>query len=252
MKKSIALFLMIAVFALFLSTFAGCENRPSDNSEKVKSGFDYNLILQMPKKHTSIVESIEYESLDEYKNKTFTENKHNGAIASVECIGTTFYITIRHDGEDIIIGGKAVAKCKITSIKEEFNSFADKVGTVFEFDQNYYIMPANINDEMEMFKSFGAVFSKDSNGEITGMELPDGDYVLEYKEGVEYILNLALYGDALPLEDGKEYTGIIISRDSKYGMSFISPIEDTQRYEVFSMSQYEIKMSAEIKKEFAN
>lgn len=245
MRKNIALFTVgVTILAISLLAFTGCMNNSSANS------ISYDTLLQLPKTYIGEPHGILYESFNHYKTEMFSENKMSGAIASVECIDTTFYITVRHDGEDIMLSGKAIAKCKVTALKETFNNFSSKSNSIVEVEQNYYIMPTNEHDTLDMLESFGAVLEKDETGEIIGMDINDGDYVLKYQEGVAYTLKIR--PDTLPLEKGKSYTGVIISCDGKSDINFLSPVESTQRYEGFQMSQSVKNIAAEIKGAFVN
>lgn len=251
MKKNSSMLAIVITLAMFsILLFTGCMNTPSDNSSKTESGFNYDLILQLPQSYVGEADNVVYESLDNFKTKTFSQTQTKGALSSVECIETIFYITIRHDGEDIMVSGKAIAKCKVTSVRETFNNYNIKVGSIVELEQDYYIMPQNEKDSLDMFESFGATFQKDSNGEIIGMKIDDGDYILKYNKGVEYMLKIN--HDVLPLEAGKSYTGAIVSYESRNTILYLAPTENTQRYEVFQMSQSQINLATEIMNEVIN
>ena len=245
MKKLSALFTAI-IIAIIL--FTGCTNNPSDAVEPTKSDFSYDMLLQLPKTYIGNPNNIEYESLNQYITECFSDSQNKGAIASVECVETIFYITVRHDGEDIMVSGKAVAKSKITSIIEKYNGFDIKPETIVELEQDYYIMPIHEKDALEMFKSFGATFHEDSTGEVSGMDIKDGNYVLKIKENVDYTLKINY--NVLPLENGECYTGVITGNNSVSTIQFLSPVENTQRYEAFQMNQSTANIASEVKSKF--
>lgn len=236
---------LIAIIMAALLTFTGCASISSDNSGKSNRILDYELLLQMPKSYVGITDNVEYESLTQFKEEVFAKRMIQGALATIECIDTVFYITIWHSDGDIMISGKAVTRCKVSDVGETFNGFALKTGSVVEFEQNYYIFPTDEEATSKMFESFGAVFSRDSSGAITGMEIEDGAYPMEIQDNVKYTLKL--YDDTLPMEPEKKYTGAIISNDSKNAIEFLMPLEETDRYDEFHMSQSAMTVAAEIK-----
>lgn len=247
MSKKI--FLSIAViFIVLLSmlTFPGCSDNVNSTAE---SDFAYDLILQLPRTYVGETDGIIYESLESYKT-SFSQTQTKMALASVECIDTVFYVTIQHYGEDRVITGKSVAKCRVTSVHEKFNNSELDNGSIVELKQSCYILPKNEEDFIRMFESFGAVYRRDSGGDIIDMEINDGDYLLEYQENVEY--KLIMHHDVLPMEAGQGYTGAIVSYESGNTIQYLAPTKNTQRYEVFQMSQSQINLATEIKEVFAN
>lgn len=244
MKK----YLLAAIVVLLLMSmiFTGCSNTISGNN---KGETMYDLLLQMPKIYVGESDDLEYESLKQYKSEVFSNKMIKGALATLECIDTVFYITVRHDGEDVMISGKAVAKCKVVALDEIFNNYDVKSDSVLEFAQDYYLIPTNDNDKVDMFKSFGADFIEDSTGAIVEMKIKDGDYVLEIQEHIDYTLKI--HKNTLPMESGKKYTCAISSYDSFVNVQYLSPVESDQRYEAFQMSQSTIDIAREIKNKFA-
>lgn len=165
----------------------------------------------------------------------------------LECVDTAFYVTIWHSGNDVMISGKTVAKCKIADIGESFNQFSLDKNSYIGVEQDYYLYPVSEEDAVAMFESFGADFTRDSDGTITGMEISDGDYLLEIRDDVQYALKL--YTDVLPMAAGKMYTGAVILCDGKSTVRFLSPVEATDRCDEFTMSQSSLTISAAIKNE---
>jgi len=244
MKKS--LLITIAILLLISLMFTGCSNVSSDDSGVTM----YDLLLQMPKTYVGESDKLLYTSLKQYETEVFSNKMIKGALATIECVDTVFYITVRHDGEDIMVSGKAVAKCKIVDLGKTFNDYGVRSDAVLEFVQDYYVIPTNHNDKVDMFKSFGADFKEDSTGAIIEMEIKDGDYILEIQENVDY--TLMLHNDTLPMESGKKYTCAISSYDSLTSVQYLSPLEDEQRYEVFQISQSTLNIANEIKREFVD
>lgn len=245
MKKVFSVIVAAMLLASLILT--GCSDSRSDREN------NYDLLLQMPKDYVGEPDNVGCESLEQFKNLTFSQKDVSGTIASIECIDTAFYITyitVRHDGEDIMISGKAVSRCKIIAVEETFNDYNAKSNTIVEVVQDYYITPTNEEDAIDMFKSFGADFIKDSTGEITGMEIKDGDYALQIKEGVNYTLKIQ--DDVLPMEPGVKYTGAIISYKSTNTVQYLLPAENTQRYDAFQMSKSVMNIATEIKHSLTN
>lgn len=239
-------FLVIATAMLLASLIlTGCSNSLPNSVQEGGNDFNYDLLLQMQKNYVGEADNVEYESLKQFKNQVFSKDLVQGALATIECVDTAFYITVRHDGEDIMITGKAVSKCKVVTIGETFNDYNVKSNTIIELVQDYYVMPTNEKDTIDMFESFGANFIKDSTGATIGMEIKDGDYALEIKKGVDYTLKIR--NDVLPMEPGIKYTGAIISHGSINAVQYLSPVENTQRYEAFQMSESVINIATEIK-----
>ena len=241
MKKKFILIVTAILFASFILT--GCSDSQT-NSEQ-----NYDWLLQMPKSYIGEEDRIEIRSWEHYKELTFSNGLISGAIATIECVDTDFYITIRNDGEDTMISGKSVSKCKVVAVGETFNGYNVKSNSIIEIIQDYYLMPTNETELVEMFESFGAHFIKDSTGEIVKLELKDGDYPLRVKKGVDYKMQIGY--DELPMEQGIQYTGVIIHNDSKNFVNYLSPVEETQRYDVFQMSTSVKNIAAEIKEDFA-
>lgn len=235
---------LIAVLMIIFMIFTGCSN---DNGSEHNQALDYDLLLQMPKSYVGIVDNVEYESLAQFKEEMFTTRTFSGAFAMLECVDTAFYVTIRHSGNDVMISGKAIAKCKITDIGEIFNQFSLEKNSYIDVEQDYYLYPVSEEDTLAMFESFGADFTRDSDGTIAGMEISDGDYLLEIRDNVQY--ELKLYTDVLPMVSGKMYTGAVISYDGGYSVQFLSPVETTDCYDEFSMSQSTLTIATAIKNE---
>lgn len=244
-------FLFFATAMLLASlVLTGCSNSLPNSKQEGKNDFNYSLLLQMPKEYVGEADNVEYASLEQFKNHVFSKELVSGAIATIECVDTVFYITVRHDGEDIMISGNTVSKCKIVTIGESFNSHSTRNNAIVEVVQDYYVIPTNEKDTMDMFESFGANFIKDSTGEIIGMEIEDGNYALQLKNGVDYTLKIC--NDVLPMEPGIKYTGAIISYESVNTVQYLSPVENTQRYEDFQMSESVMNIATEIKQNFEN
>ena len=237
------LLVIITVILLTSSILIGCSN----SHDKIEP-FNYDLLLQMPKKYIGEADSVEYESLEQLKKHVFSNDIVKGALATIECIDTVFYITVRHDNEDIMISGKAMSKCKIVAVGETFNGYNVKNDTVVELVQDYYIIPTDEEDSVDMFESFGASFVKDAKGAVIGMEIEDGDYLLQIKEGVDYTLKIR--DDVLPMESGIKYTGAIISHESTDTVQYLMPIENTQRYESFQVRESVVNIATELKRTF--
>lgn len=235
---------LIAVLMIMSMIFTGCSN---DNGSEHNQALDYDLLLQMPRSYVGIVYNVEYESLAQFKEEMFTTRTFSGAFVMLECVDTAFYVTIRHSGNDVMISGKAVAKCKIADIGESFNQFSLEKNSYIGVEQDYYLYPVSEEDAVAMFESFGADFTRDSDGTITGMEISDGDYLLEIRDDVQY--ELKLYTDVLPMAAEKMYTGAVILCDGKSTVQFLSPVEATDRYDEFTMSQSSLTISTAIKNE---
>lgn len=248
MKNVILVFATAMLLASLVLT--GCSNSLPNSRQEGGNDFNYDLLLQMPKNYVGEADNVEYESLEQFKNQVFSKELVPGAVATIECIDTVFYITVRHDGEDIMITGKAVSKCKVVTIGESFNNYNVKSNAIVELVQDYYVIPTNEKDTMDMFESFGANFIKDSTGATIGMEIKDGDYALQIKKGVDYTLKIR--NDVLPMEPGIKYTGAIISHETTNTVQYLSPVEKTQRYEVFQMSESVMNIATEIKHNFSN
>ncbi len=235
MKKIISIILITTI--LILPILNGCSNR--------ENIFNYDLLLQMPKIYVGETENVIYESLEQFKNQTFSDKSISGAIATIECVNNDFYITIRHDGEDIMFSGKTVSKCNVVTVGETFNNWSIARNSTVELVQDYYLFPLNENDIINMFESFGANFIKDSAGTIIKAEIEDGDYLLQVKEPDNYTLKIC--NDVLPMEPGEKYTGVIISVGPINTVTYLSPLENTQRYETFQMSESTTNIATEIK-----
>ena len=235
------LLVIITVILLTSSILIGCSN----SHDKIEP-FNYDLLLQLPKKYIGEADSVEYESLEQFEKHVFSNDIVKGALATIECIDTVFYITVRHDNEDIMISGKAVSKCKIVTVGETFNSYNAKSDAVVELVQDYYIIPTDEEDSVDMFESFGASFIKDSKGAVIEMKIEDGDYLLQIKEGVDYTLKIR--NDVLPMESGIKYTGAIISYETIDTVQYLMPVENTQRYETFKMRESVVNIAIELKR----
>ncbi len=241
------LLVIITVILLTSSILIGCSNSQHEDEQTIES-LNYDLLLQMPKKYIGEAGSVEYESLEQFKKHVFLNDIVQGALATIECIDTVFYITVRHDNEDIMISGKAMSKCKIVTVGETFNGYNVKNDTVVELVQDYYIIPTDEEDSVDMFESFGASFIKDSKGAVIGMKIEDGDYLLQIKEGVDYTLKIR--NDVLPMESGIKYTGAIISHESTDTVQYLMPIENTQRYGSFQVRESVVNIATELKRTF--
>ena len=239
------LLVIITVILLTSSILIGSSNSQHKDVQAIKS-LNYDLLLQMPKNYIGEADSVEYESLEQFKKHVFSNDIVKGALATIECIDTVFYITVRHDDEDVMISGKAVSKCKIVTVGETFNSYNAKSDTVVELVQDYYIIPTDEEDSVDMFESFGASFVKDAKGGVIEMKIEDGDYLLQIKEGVDYTLKIR--NDVLPMESGIKYTGAIISHESTDTVQYLMPIENTQRYETFKMRESVVNIATELKR----
>ena len=242
------LLVIITVILLTSLVLIGCSNSQHKDAQATIVSFDYDLLLQLPKKYIGEADSVEYESLEQFKKHVFLNDIVKGALATIECIDTVFYITVRHDNEDIMISGKAMSKCKIVTVGETFNGYNVKNDTVVELVQDYYIIPTDEEDSVDMFESFGASFVKDAKGAVIGMEIEDGDYLLQIKEGVDYTLKIR--NDVLPMESGIKYTGAIISHESTDAVQYLMPVENTQRYETFKMRESVVNIATELKRTF--
>ncbi len=240
MKKFFLAF-AATVTVLFLA-FTGCS---SGDTGEGSLYLDYNVLLQMPKSYVSHVERVECESLAQYKEEFFSHPAVQGALVTVECIDTVFYVTV----EDVYIAGKAVTRCKITDVGEKFNGYAPEIESVVEVEQDYYIFPAEEKDTAKMLESFGASFSRNFFGKITEMELKEGEYPLKIQEGVEYELKLS--EDVLPMESGKQYTGILTPYKENCAIQYLLPLEETDRYDGFRRSPSVLKLAGEIKDSFS-
>lgn len=242
MKKHL---IVITAFLLLTALlFSGCTEE--------KSGFSYDKLLEMKKDYVAEVDKVYLGSYQDYK--TLIENVHSKDVtACFECLETTFYITTR-DAEDglIYIEGKTVNKCKVTAIYESFNGCPVTVGTVVDVVQSYYIDPIDDDDMNECLERYGAVHTRDSSGKVIKTEIADGDYVLEYRDDVEY--RMVFVERELPMEVGVSYTGVLSERgfDTCFWVNFLSPQENTQRYDVFTIDEDDAVIAAEIKALFTN
>ncbi len=242
MKKSIiAIIVLLSLPALL---FSGCAEK--------KSGFSYDKLLEMRKDYVAEIDKMYLGSYQEYK--ALIENVlSKGVTACFECLETTFYTTIR-DAEDgcFYLEGKTVNKCKITAINESFNGCSATVGTVVDVVQSYYIEPINYDDKCECLERYGAVHTRDSSGKVIKTEIAEGDYVLEYRDDVEY--RMVFTEHELPMEVGMSYTGVLTERefDACFWASFLSPQESTQRYDAFTIDADDAVIAAEIKALFTD
>lgn len=235
MKKTISTFLITTI--LMLTMLNGCSNP--------ESTFNYDLLLQMPKIYVGEADNVIYESLEQFKEQTFSDKSVSGAIATIECVNNDFYITIRHDGEDIMFSGKTVSKCNVVTVGETFNNCSISRDSTVELVQDYYLFPLDENEIINMLESFGVNFIKNSAGTIIKAEIEDGDYLLQVKETNNYTLKIC--NDVLPMEPGKKYTGAIISSEPITAVMYLSPLENTQRYETFQMSESTTNIATAIK-----
>lgn len=245
------IFLVIAAAMLLASLIlTGCSDSLPSSSQEGGNDLNYDLLLQMQRNYVGEADNMECESLEQFKSIVSSGRSIQGMFATLECVDNVFYVTFRHDGDDIMITGKTVSKCKVVSIGEKFNNYGVKNGEVIELVQDYYLLPTNLDDEMDIYGSFGASFIKDSTGATIGMEIEDGDYVLDIKEGVDYALMIR--SDVLPMEPGVKYTGAVTSYELGNAVRYLSPVEDTQRYDGFQMSESVMNIAAEIKHSLAN
>ena len=213
----------------------------TNDTVKEENNFNYDLLLQMPKEYIDVKDNAVYDSLEQFKAQTYSNKDVFGAIATIECIDTAFYITV---GPDTEISGKTVSKCKIVA-DETFNDYDIKFETIVEIVQNYYLVPTNEEDVIDMLESFGAEFKIDSMGCCFEINLKEGDYVLQIKDGVSYTLKLQ--DNVLPMEPGVKYTGAIIICKKAITAQYLLPVEDTQRYDSFQMSKSVMNIATEIK-----
>ncbi len=242
MKKYLSIFPVIILALIVFLT--GCS---AGNSGDETLHLDYDVLLQMPKSYVSIADKVSFESLTQYKEFMFKQRPIQGAFVTLESIDTVFYVTVWHDGGEVYTAGKAVTRCKITDVGETFNGYTTKKDSVIEIEQDYYIEPIDEKDALNMFESFGAVFTRDFFGEIVKMELEEGDYLLKIQKDVKY--ELKLYDDVLPMESGKTYTGVLKLLDGKNTVDLLSPLEETDRYDAFRMSSETKKLAAEVQAE---
>lgn len=248
MKKTTTFVLAIAIMSFLLFSFSGCNNQQSDGTKEDSSGFDYDMILRMPKTYLGTEDDcVGFDSLSHYTSEVFSDQNSKGALASFECLDTTFYITISHMDDKPVLSGKAVVRCKVVSVGEVFNNFSIAVGSVFETTQDYFLLPEAGESTVALLESLGGVCQKDENGNIINWEIADGDFLLERKENTTY--ELKIYHGTLPLENGKTYTGAICSYSSgsNFYIDYVAPMENAQRYEGFLMSESESLIAAQIK-----
>lgn len=243
MKKLLFIIMVILFASLVL---VGCSDSLSGNEQETANNFNYDQLLEMPIEYVGESDRIVFESWDQHKEYILSRGVDRAAVAAIECIDTVFYITVRRDGEYIETSGKAVSRCKVVAVGEKFNNCDIENGAIVEIVQNYYLYPKNEKDNIEMFESFGAVFEKNIKGEIVGVELDDGDYALKIKDGVDYTLKI-FDSDELPMEPGVKYTGVVWPGESRGGVEYLSPVENTQRYDVFRIDGTTKKIAAEVK-----
>ena len=241
-KRIKYLSLLLAVIMCFsLLTFVGC-----DSEQETANNFNYDQLLEMPIEYVGESDRIVFESWDQYKEYISSRETARAAVAAIECIDTVFYITVRHDGEDIMTSGKAVSRCKVVAVGEKFNNCNIENGAIVEIVQNYYLYPRNNKVKIEMFESFGADFEKNLKGEVVGMKIDDGDYALKIKDVSDYKLKI-FDSVVLPMEPGVKYTGVVWSGESTNFVEYLSPAENTQKYDVFRIDGTTKKIAAEVK-----
>lgn len=222
------------------------EGIPSGYAIETRYDFDYDLLLMMPKTYVEKEADPEYKSLEQFKTEVFPKGGAKGALAYISCYETVFYVTVSHDGDDIIIsGGKAVSECEVR-VNTVFNGCEIKNGSTVEIVQDYYLLPSDEKERMRMLRSFGAEMITDPTGKIIGARLDDGEYKLNFRYFVDYAMTIS--GDTLPMEPGYSYTGAIISKDSVNTVRYLSPVEDTSRYDVFQRSESVDEIAEEIRK----
>ncbi len=235
--KKINVLVSLILFITLL--FVGCSNKLYNKG----IDFNYDLLLQMTRQYLSEQDDYDcYTSLTDLKTRLSQYEHTQSAFATVECIDTDFYITVRHSDGDIMISGKSVSKCNVVCIGEIFNNYNIKENTVVEIVQDFYIIPTNEKDKLDMFKSFGAKITSDK------MKIKDGDYLLRLQEDVDYTLKI--HENVLPMEPGMQYTCAILSYDSITTAQFLLPTDNAQRYEDFQISEDEMNIANEIQQTF--
>lgn len=239
MKKHL---IVITAFLLLTALlFSGCAEEKSD--------FSYDKLLEMKKDYVAEVCNVYLGSYQDYK--TLIENVHSKDVtACFECLETTFYTTIRNADDGFYMTGKTVNKCKITAIYESFNGCSVTVGTVVDVVQSYYIDPIDDDDTNECLERYGAVHTRDSSGKVIKTEIADGDYVLEYRDDVEYRVVFREY--ELPMEVGKSYTGVLRQEEDAVYVDFLAVQDNTQRYDEFRGYEDVEEIAAEIKALFTD
>ena len=233
--------LMAVIMCFSLLTFVGC-----DSEQETANNFNYDQLLEMPIEYVGESDRIVFESWEQRKEYILSRGIARAAVAAIECIDTVFYITVRRDGEYIETSGKAVSRCKVVAVGEKFNNCDIENGAIVEIVQRYFIYPKNEKDYIEMFESFGADFEKNLKGEVVGMKIDDGDYALKIKDVSDYTLKISGC-DVLPMEPGVKYTGVVWPGESRGGVSYLSPVENTQKYDVFRIDGTTKKIAAEVK-----
>lgn len=245
MKKiKLSAMLSTAMVCFLLVLLNGCYHQTTDSSQ----GFSFALPNRFNKVYIGESDGPLYESFDSYKQTVIQEHGIKGAIVAFHCIEVTPYISISHQGDDIIVSGKTVAKCIIDAVAESFNGCELTSDSTVTIEQQYYFEPASEDDCIKMFKEFGAELQTDQLGNLIGMTVGDGDYVLQHKDDVEYVLKL--HKDVLPLSVEQNYSGLLLLENGKEAIRFILPTGDIKAYESFVISDNYSIIANEIKNYF--
>ena len=211
---------------------------PAKTTEKAE--FSFEQMLNMNIGYVAFLNTwpICY-NFNEYETMQFVDKKKIGALAIMECVDTTHYITyLVEDSSGVpVVGGHTINKCKITYVHKEYNGFDLGINDYVDIKQSYYIIPTDVNDMADMLVSFGASYEKNSNGEYISLEPVIGEYVLTKNNSVnEYSLNLCDQ-NTLPMAKGRSYTGILIKTDDGYKFAYLYPIDNAMQYNSFYMRE---------------
>ena len=209
-------------------------------------GFSYDALQQMQKDYYILgvtEDETRYESLKQFETEVFQKRKIAGALTILECIENNVYITIRHHGENAIISGKTVSKCRVVKVGETFNNCSLENDTVLDLTQHYYPYQISEQDEADMFESFGATIEKDAGGAGIGMEIEDGDYLLGMKEGIDYKLVISM--GELPMRPGGKYTCALA--DTLQYPEFLESLNDHTEHYAFKRSASAALIAGELR-----
>ncbi len=232
-----AVFLVMLFLGTLLFGFDGCANKIS----REDSFFE---ISQMPKMYVGDIDKKDYGSLASFEKEIFQNKKKQGGVVMLVCIENKHYITISHNGEDVVVTGKTVAKCRVEDVGEVFNGFEAKEGSVVEFEQQYYLLPQDSEDTLKILESLGAELQYDLSGNASRIEMEDGDYELPYDEGIDF--RIKIWEDVLPLDQNEQYTCLLMTENNRTTALYLWPIENAERYSSFNLSQSYCKVAEEV------
>lgn len=242
MKRNVFTFVLVLIYS-FASLF-GC-NHSTNRTNSLNQSFSFEMLNSLEKVYVGESDAPLYETLDSFSQAIIQGKKAKCALVLFHCVEVTPYITISHHGDDIIVSGKTIAKCIIDEVAESYNDFKLSEKTSVEIEQKYYFEPASEEECIKMFEEFGAQFQSNELGELIGMDINDGDYVLTLKTNVDYLLKI--HKDVLPLMLEQYYTGLLLIENGKDRIVFISPKDELEMYNSFLISDNYLTIANEIK-----